>query len=86
MEPSASPCISKEHSKEHLDNHLQSIVIRGLAKHRENLVITNERRGMTIRQRAWMKKEDWNDINQVLRSNGFRWISNAKDSCWIKTM
>ena len=27
-------------------------------------------------------KDDWNTINKLLKSHGFKWISAGKQSCW----
>jgi hypothetical protein len=31
-----------------------------------------------------LEREEWREINDILKVNGFGWLSNDKDSCWIK--
>jgi len=34
--------------------------------------------------KGWVEKQIWKEINDILRINGFAWLSSGKDSCWIK--
>lgn len=31
-----------------------------------------------------MEKKDWREINDIVRVQEFNWLSNGKDSCWMK--
>ena len=31
-----------------------------------------------------MEKAIWREINDILKLSGFSWLSNGKDSCWLK--
>ena len=33
---------------------------------------------------GWIEKQTWREINDILRLNGFSWISNGRDGCWLK--
>jgi hypothetical protein len=30
---------------------------------------------------GWMDKKDWREIHDILRVQGFNWLSNEKDGC-----
>jgi len=32
-----------------------------------------------------IKKQKWREINDILRLNGFVWLSNGRESCWIRS-
>ena len=34
--------------------------------------------------RRVMEKKDWREINDIVRVQGFCWLANGKDSCWMK--
>ena len=48
--------------------------------------IINEKDSIKIIQKGWIKKYLWREINDILRLNGFSWLSNGNDSCWIKEL
>ena len=35
---------------------------------------------------GWLDKQVWKEINDILRVHQFAWLSNGKDSCWIRMM
>jgi hypothetical protein len=35
---------------------------------------------------GWLDKQVWKEINDILRVHQFDWLSNGKDSCWIRMM
>jgi hypothetical protein len=59
-------------------------VINQLGKRFEKLTVINEKDCMKFKQKSWIEREQWREINHILRVNGFNWLSNGKDSCWIK--
>lgn len=68
------------HSKESkVEPHLKGIGIRI-----NNLKILNESDCIKAIPKGWLDKKVWREINDILRVNGFSWLSNGKDSCWIK--
>jgi len=52
----------------------------------EKLTIINEKDCIKFKQKAWIEREEWREINDILRINGFSWLSNGKDSCWIRML
>lgn len=59
-------------------------VINQLGKRFEKLTVINEKDCIKFKQNGWIEREEWREINDILRVNGFSWLSNGRDSCWIK--
>lgn len=55
-----------------------------LGKRIEKVSIVNEKDSIKITCKGWMEKQTWREINDILKLSGFGWLSNGKDSCWIK--
>lgn len=55
-----------------------------LGKRAQFVDILNEKDCMKVKPKGWMDKEVWKQINDTLRVHQFAWLSNGKDSCWIK--
>lgn len=55
-----------------------------LGKRIEKVNIVNEKDSMKVTCKGWMEKQTWREINDILRLNGFSWLSSGKDSCWLK--
>lgn len=55
-----------------------------LGKRIEKINISNEKDCIKIYCKAWIEKKEWREINDILRINGFSWLSNGKESCWIR--
>lgn len=55
-----------------------------LGKRIEKVSISNEKDCIKVYCKGWVEKQTWREINDILRINGFAWLSNGKDSCWIK--
>lgn len=55
-----------------------------LGKRIEKVNISNEKDSIKVSCKGWMEKQTWREINDILRLNGFSWLSNGKDSCWLK--
>lgn len=52
---------------------------------RVNLVeISKTHDSETVKPKKWLDREVWKEINSILRTFGFAWVSNAKDSLWLK--
>lgn len=61
-------------------------VINQHGKRFEKLTVINEKDCIKFRQKYWIEREGWRELNDILRVNGFSWISKGKDSCWIRMM
>lgn len=61
-------------------------VIKGLGIRIHKVMIMNENDCIKVKQKSWLDKKDWTEINDILRVQGFAWLSNGKDSCWIKML
>lgn len=59
---------------------LQSI----LEKRIQYVEILNEKDCMKVKPKGWIDKQVWKEINDILRVHQFAWLSNGKDSCWIR--
>ena len=35
-------------------------------------------------KKCCVEKQEWREINDILKMNGFSWLSNGKNICWIK--
>lgn len=57
-----------------------------LGKRLEKVNVVNEKDCIRVIPKGWIEKQTWREINDILRLNGFSWLSNDKDSCWIKMM
>lgn len=66
------------------ERNFEGYVIAQLGKRFAKLNIVNEKDCIKFKQKAWIEKQEWREINDILRINGFAWLSNGKDSCWIK--
>lgn len=57
-----------------------------LVKRVQYVEIVNEKDCVKVKPKGWMDKQLWKEINDILRVHQFAWLSNGKDSCWIKMM
>ena len=55
-----------------------------LGKRIKKVAIVNEGDSMKVTPKGWIDKQVWREINDILRLHGFSWLSNGKDSCWLK--
>ena len=46
--------------------------------------IINEKDCIKVMLKGWLDKQVWKEINDILRVHQFAWLSNGKDSCWIR--
>lgn len=76
--------IVKSATESQKDKNPEMYVINQLGKRFEKLTVTNEMDCIKFKQKAWIEREEWREINDILRVNGFSWLSNGKDSCWIR--
>ena len=68
------------------DSRPEMYVINQLGKRYQNLQVVNEKDCIKFKQKRWMEKQEWREINDILRVNGFAWLSSGKDSCWIRML
>jgi len=52
----------------------------------DRVIIVNEKDSIKVSPKKWIEKQTWREINDILRLNGFSWLSNGKDSCWMKLL
>jgi len=63
---------------------LDAKVINHLGRYHEKLRVLKGSDGKThLAPKQWIKKEEWLDINDILRANGFKWQSTGKESSWV---
>lgn len=55
-----------------------------LGKRIDKLSISNEKDCIKVYCKTWIERDEWKEINNILRVNGFAWLPNEKDSCWIR--
>ncbi len=58
--------------------------ITNLGKRIDVVTIENEGDSIKVTPRGWIQKHAWREINDILRLYEFSWLSNGKDSCWLK--
>ena len=58
--------------------------VNNLGKRIKKVTIVNEGDSIKITPKGWIDKHIWREINDILRLHKFRWLSNGKDSCWLK--
>ena len=58
--------------------------VSNLEKRINKVIIVNEGDSIKVTPKAWIDKAIWREINDILRLHQFRWLSNGKDSCWLK--
>ncbi len=55
-----------------------------LRKRIEHVNIVDEKDCTKVIPRTWIKKQTWREINDILRLNGFTWLANGRNGCWIR--
>lgn len=66
---------------------VDSKVISHLGKYYERLAVVKGPDGKAnLVPKQWLRKEEWQDINDILYANGFKWQSTGKNSCWMPKM
>ncbi len=59
-------------------------IVKGLGIRINKVQILHEGDCIKIKAKTWLDKTEWREINDIVRIQGFNWLSNGKDSCWIK--
>jgi hypothetical protein len=58
--------------------------VKGLGIRINKVLIANENDCIKVKPKGWMEKKEWREIHDILRVQGYNWLANGKDSCWIK--
>jgi hypothetical protein len=64
----------------------QEPIVKGLGIRANKVQVLNESDCVKIKPKGWLDKKDWREIHDILRVQGFNWLANGKDSCWIKML
>ena len=62
----------------------ESNFITHLGKRINKVSIINEGDCIKVISKGWIDKAIWREINDILKLSDFSWLSNGKDSCWMK--
>ncbi len=60
--------------------------VNNLGKRIKKVTIVNEGDSIKVTPKTWIDKHIWREINDILKLHEFGWLSNGKDSCWIKML
>lgn len=58
--------------------------VNNLGKRIKKVTIVNEGDSIKVTPTGWIDKAVWREINDILKLHEFGWLSNGKDSCWLK--
>ena len=58
--------------------------VNNLGKRIKKVTIVNEGDSIKVTPKTWIDKKIWREINDILKLHEFGWLSNGKDSCWLK--
>lgn len=61
-------------------------LVKGLGIRINMVQVLNEKDCIKVKARTWLDKKAWVEINDILRVQGFSWLPNGKDSCWIRML
>jgi G3E family GTPase len=62
----------------------QEPIAKGLGIRANKVQILDENDCTKIKPKTWLDKKEWREVHDILRVQGFNWLANGKDSCWIK--
>ena len=60
--------------------------VNNLGKRINKVTIVNEGDCIKVSPKGWIAKKIWREINDILKLHKFSWLSNGKDSCWMKLL
>jgi len=60
--------------------------VNNLGKRIKKVSIVNEGDSIKVTPTGWIDKHIWREINDILKLHEFGWLSNGKDSCWLKLL
>ncbi|MEP0826064.1 MAG: DDE-type integrase/transposase/recombinase, partial [Nitrososphaera sp.] len=58
----------------------EPLPVKGLGIRINKVQIVNEKDCIKIKAKSWLDKKDWREVHDILRVQGFSWLSNGKDS------
>jgi hypothetical protein len=61
-------------------------LVKGLGIRISKLQIINENDCIKLKPNVWLDLKMWREVNDIVRVQGFNWLANGKDSCWIKLL
>ena len=59
-------------------------LVKGLGIRANKVQILNEKDSIKIKPKTWLDKKEWREINDIVRTQGYNWLSHGKESCWMK--
>jgi hypothetical protein len=62
----------------------QEPIVKSLGIRANKVLILHEGDCIKVKQRTWLNKKDRQEIHNIQRVQGFSWMANGKDSCWIR--
>lgn len=60
--------------------------VNNLGKRIKKVTVVNVGDSIKITPTGWIDKSIWREINDILKLHEFSWLSNGKDSYWIKML
>ena len=60
--------------------------VNNLGKRIKKVTIVNEGDCIKVIPNGWIDKHIWREINDILKLHEFGWLSQGKDSCWMKLL
>jgi hypothetical protein len=63
---------------------VQEPTVKGLGIRANKVQIVNESDCIKVKPKGWMEKKELREIHDILRVQGFNWLANGRDSCWIR--
>lgn len=64
----------------HAKDERVSPVVNGLGVRIDKVTILNEKDCIKVKQKGWLDRKERFEIHDILRVQGFAWLSNGKDS------
>lgn len=62
----------------------QEPIIKGLGIRANKVQLLHDGDCIRVRAKEWLDLKNWREIHDILRVQGFSWLSQGKDSCWIR--
>lgn len=61
-------------------------ILKGLGIRANKVQVLYEEDCIKVKPNTWLDRKDWREIHDILRVQGFNWLSNGKDSCWARQL
>lgn len=62
----------------------QDPVVKGLGIRPNKVQVLSESDCVKVKPNTWLDKKEWREIHDILGVQGFNWLVNGKNSCWIR--